>query len=68
MKAPGTGVICETWALEAVVIPAKAGIYLGKPSEMRCQRALDSRFRGNDRRFEKDPIPSDTTTKPRDGC
>ena len=25
-KACGTGVICETWALEAAVIPAKGNI------------------------------------------
>jgi hypothetical protein len=57
----GTGVICEAWALQAAVIPAKAGIY---PANLRkcAVDGLDSRFRGNDRRFEGDPIPNDTNT------
>jgi hypothetical protein len=58
---PGSGVICETQALQAAVIPAKAGIHsasLGKCAV----HALDSRFRGNDRRFVRDDIPNDTTT------
>ena len=55
-----TGVICETWALEAAVIPAKAGIYSANLPQCAVD-GLDSRFRGNDRRFEKDPIPNDTT-------
>jgi hypothetical protein len=59
---PGTGVICETWALEAAVIPAKAGIYSAKLRKCTVD-GLDSRFRGNDRRFEGDPIPNDTTTR-----
>jgi hypothetical protein len=57
----GTGVICETWALPAAVIPAKAGIYSANLRKCAVDR-LDSRFRGNDRRFERDPIPNDTTT------
>ena len=59
----GIGFICETWALQ-VVIPAKAGIHsanLGKgPID-----GLDSRFRGNDWRWERDPIPNDTNTEGR---
>ena len=55
-----TGVICETWALEAAVIPAKAGIYSANLPKCAVD-GLDSRFRGNGRRFEKDPIPNDTT-------
>jgi len=61
-KRPGSGVICETGALQAAVIPAKAGIHsanLGKCAV----HGLDSRFRGNDRRFVRDDIPNDTTTK-----
>ncbi|MGD0010023.1 MAG: lysylphosphatidylglycerol synthase transmembrane domain-containing protein [Terriglobia bacterium] len=57
----GTGVICETWALEAAVIPAKAGIYSANLRKCAVD-GLDSRFRGNDRRFKRDPIPNDTTT------
>ena len=44
---PGTGVICETWALQAAVIPAKAGIYSASLRKCAADR-LDSRFRGND--------------------
>jgi hypothetical protein len=45
----------------SAVIPAKAGIYFA--SHRKCgDNRLDSRFRGNDRRFEKGPIPNDTTT------
>jgi len=57
----GRGVICETGALQAAVIPAKAGIHsanLGKCAV----HGLDSRFRGNDRGFVRDEIPNDTTT------
>ena len=44
-----------------LVIPAKAGIY--SASLWKCAVvALDSRFRGNDRRLEWIPIPNDTTT------
>src|SRR5208337_3479758 len=57
----GTGVICETWALEAAVIPAKAGIY-SEDLRKYIVEGLDSRFRGIDRRFETDPMPNDTTT------
>ena len=52
----GTGVICEAWALEAAVNPAKsspsarrrAGIYLANVRECAFD-GLDSRLRGNDR-------------------
>jgi len=57
----GTDVICETWALQAAVIPAKAGIHSANLQKSAVD-GLDSRFRGNDRRFERDPIPNDTTT------
>jgi len=44
------------------VIPAKAGIY--SANLWKCAVvALDSRFRGNDRRIEWIPIPNDTSTK-----
>ena len=68
LPQPGTGVICETWALEAAVIPAKAGIYLANLRKCAADgldsrlRGNDGRFRGNDRRFERDPIPIDITT------
>ena len=43
------------------VIPAKAEIY--SANLWRCAVvALDSRFRGNDRRLEWIPIPNDTST------
>ena len=38
------------------------GIYPANPQKC-AVRGLDSRFRGNDRRFERDPIPNDTTTE-----
>jgi hypothetical protein len=43
------------------VIPAKAGIHSANLRKGVAE-ALDSRFRGNDRRFEGDPIPNDTST------
>jgi hypothetical protein len=58
----GSGVICETRALSGAVIPAKAGIY--SESHWKCAAdGLDSRLRGNDRCFERDPIPNDTTNQ-----
>ena len=63
MAGLGTGVICETRARPSAVIPAKAGIY--SASQWKCGvDGLDSRFRGNDHFFERDPIPNDTTTQP----
>jgi hypothetical protein len=59
----GAGVICETWAWQAAVIPAKAGIHSANLRKCAVD-GLDSRFRGNDQRFERDPIPNDTTTDP----
>jgi hypothetical protein len=57
-----TGLICETWGLEAAVIPAKAGIH--SASLQKCAvYELDLRFRGNDRRFERDPTASDTAAQ-----
>jgi len=49
-------------ALEAAVIPAKAGIHSANLRK-RAVDGLDSRFRGNDRRFESDPIPNDSNTR-----
>ena len=52
----------ETRALQAAVIPAKAGIH--SANLQKCAvHGLDSRFRGNDRRFARDDIPNDTTTQ-----
>ena len=52
----------ETRALLAAVIPAKAGIH--SANLQKCAvHGLDSRFRGNDRRFVRDDIPNDTTTQ-----
>jgi hypothetical protein len=67
-RAPmeGSGAICGTRALQAAVIPAKAGIH---SSDLQTCAAygLDSRFRGNDRRFIGDDIPNDTTTQWKEG-
>jgi hypothetical protein len=60
---PGGG-ICETRALQAAVIPAKAGIHFANLRKYAVQ-GLDSRFRGNDRRLVSDDIPNDTTTMTR---
>ena len=57
-----TGVICETRALPGAVIPAKAGIYSASHWKWAAD-GLDSRFRGNDQCFERDPIPNDTSTQ-----
>jgi hypothetical protein len=54
------GVICETWAVQVAVIPAKAGIQSPSLRKQAVYR-LNSRFRGNDRRFEMDLIPNDST-------
>ena len=61
IQLAGTGLVCETWALEAAVIPAKAGIYSANLKKGALE-GLDSRFRGNDWRSESDPILNDTTT------
>jgi hypothetical protein len=58
-----TVVISETQARWDAVIPAKAGIHSSSLRKWAVYR-LDSRFFGNDRRFEMDPVPSDTTTNP----
>jgi len=57
----GSGVICESWAPEVAVIPAKAGIHSANLRSCAVYK-LDSRFRGNDWCFEMDPTPNDTTT------
>ena len=48
--------------LQAAAIHAKAGIYSANLRKCAVD-GLDSRFRGNDRRFEGDPIPNDTNTR-----
>jgi hypothetical protein len=61
--ALGTDVICETGALPAAVIPAKAGIYSANPRKCAVGGLDSPPWRdGNDRRFESDPIPNDTDT------
>ena len=57
-----TGVICETRALPGAVIPAKAGIYSASHWKWAAD-GLDSRLRGNDQCFQRDPIPNDTSTQ-----
>jgi hypothetical protein len=56
-----TDIICETRALPGAVIPAKAEIYSASRWKYIAD-GLDSRFRGNDQCFERNPIPNDTTT------
>jgi hypothetical protein len=51
----------EPPALQAAVIPAKAGIQ-SDDSTFPEVSGVDSRFRGNDWRFEWDPIPNDANT------
>jgi hypothetical protein len=59
-RRAGTCVIFETRAVPGEVIPAKAGIY--SPSHRKCAAdGLDSRFRGNDQCFKRDPIPNDNS-------
>jgi hypothetical protein len=60
----GSGVICETSALHAVVIPAKAGIHSANLRECHFL-GLDSRLRRNDRWFVRQVIPNDATTRSR---
>jgi hypothetical protein len=57
----GSGVICETLAVQTAVIPAKAGIHSANLRKCAVHE-LDSRFRGNDRSFVTDDISNDTTT------
>jgi hypothetical protein len=61
---PRTGAICATRGLRSVVIPAKAGIHSVSHWKFGAD-ALDSRLRGNDVCFERDPIPNDTRTRTR---
>ena len=58
----GSGVIRETSALHAVVIPAKAGIHSASHWKHAAD-GLDSRLRGNDRWFVGEVIPNDATTR-----
>ena len=57
----GSGVICAKRALPGAVIPAKAGIHFAGHWKY-ADDGLDSRLRGNDECFERDPIPNDATT------
>jgi hypothetical protein len=54
--------IGETRVPQATVIPAKAGIHSANLRKCAVRR-LDSRFRGNDRRFVREGIPNDTTIR-----
>ena len=55
------GVSCEALASQVAVIPAKAGIH--SANFLKCAiYGLDSRFRGNDLRIERNPIRNDTST------
>jgi hypothetical protein len=59
-RAGGIGVICEIWALQVAVIPAKAGIHSANLLKSAIC-ALNSRFRGNDWCSGGPPVPNDTT-------
>ena len=48
--------------MEAAVIPAKAGIHSANLRKCVVDE-LDSRFRGNDRFFERDRIPNGIKTR-----
>ena len=58
--ARGTDATCPTRTFVGPVIPAKAGIYFASHGN-RAESKVDSRFRGNDRRPERDMVPNDTT-------
>ena len=48
--------------MQVAVIPAKAGIYSANLRKWAVD-GLDSRFRGNDRRFGGGPVPNETNTR-----
>jgi len=52
----------EEWARQAGVIPAKAGIHSAKPRKC-AGPALDSRFRGDDRRLVMGTNQNDIATR-----
>jgi hypothetical protein len=64
----GSGVIYETSALRAVVIPAKAGIHSANHRERPFRRAgfpppasAEDKLRGNDPWYVREVVPNDTT-------
>jgi hypothetical protein len=61
LSGVSTGLICGQLALQASVIPAKAGVQSVDSAFPKVCR-MDSRFRGNDRRFVRSGIPKDTAT------
>jgi hypothetical protein len=64
MAKPRSGVISKIWARRVAVIPAKVGTY--SVSLRKCPvNGLDSRFRGNGRRFER--VPSGRKQAPKTG-
>ena len=60
----GTGVICETWALEAAVIPAKAGIYSANLRKCAVDGLDSSRHGGTAMTGVSKGIPSQMTPTP----
>jgi len=61
----GVGVIWDGTPFETAVIPAKAGIQsVGSALPKAC--GVDSRFRGNDRDFERQCLANDTSTSTRE--
>jgi hypothetical protein len=59
-KIPGLPL--DTAAIWSAVIPVKAGIHAANLRKC-AGDGLDSRFRGNDWRFERHSIPNDTATQ-----
>ena len=62
--AAGTGVIWKIRALDAAVIPAKAGIHAASLLKWVIY-GLDSRLRGNDRCFGSGPLLNEANLRPR---
>ena len=60
LSARGSDVICTIQGLPNTVIPAQAGIYTLSGWKY-AGGELDSRLRGNDPCFKRDPIPNDIT-------
>ena len=67
LPRPGTGVICETRALQAAVIPVPP--WREESTRQTFGNTLSTDWippaerDGNEWRFERDPIPNDTTTR-----
>ena len=63
VAATSNDVICSAWAPLVAVIPAKAGIHSANLRKCAVE-GLDSRFRGNDLCFEREPMRNNTKAVP----